>query len=263
MLAAFDVSTLLFSLKKLLASMLLPPLLPLLMVLAGLLLLKRHRRSGLALAWSGLLVAFVSSSPFTVGHMLLPLEATPPVTDAQLQKAEVIVVLAGGKRSFAPEYGGETVSPFSLERLRYGARLARQTGLPMLLSGGLPDDGLSEAELMAEALQTDFGIEPRWIESRSRDTRENALYSAQLLLAAGHHHVVLVTHSSHMPRAEAEFRAHGLLVTPAPTAWLGNRNPDSGFPPLLPNANSTQAGWYASHEWLGRLFYQLKPSNRN
>lgn len=253
-----DPTTLLFLLKKLVGQLLLPPLLPMLLILAGLLLLKKLRRSALLLAWGGLIAAFVSSSPLTVRALLIPLETTPPITQEQLSQADAIIVLSGGKRSYAPEYGGETVNTATLERLRYGARLARQSGLPVLLTGGLPKDGQSEADLMAEALVNDFDIQPRWVESRSRDTLENAVYSAKLLNEAGLSRVVLVTHASHMPRAQSAFQAQGLQVIPAPTAWLANHDEQTGLPPLLPQANSAFAGWYATHEWLGRLFYALQ-----
>jgi len=48
-----DLSIMLFWLKKLLAVVLLPPLLPVLPVLLGLLLMRRHPRAGKTLAWTG------------------------------------------------------------------------------------------------------------------------------------------------------------------------------------------------------------------
>ena len=39
--------------------------------------------------------------------------------------ADAIVILSGGLRDYAPEYGGSTVNRITLERVRYGARLAR------------------------------------------------------------------------------------------------------------------------------------------
>ena len=61
--------------------------------------------------------------------LVAPLERTPPVTREALQgfDPEAIVVLGGGRRAHAPEYEGETVSPATLERMRYGARLHRET----------------------------------------------------------------------------------------------------------------------------------------
>ena len=41
----------------------------------------------------------------------------------------------GGQRSFAAEYGGPEARSMLLERLAYGAYVARGTGLPNLVSG--------------------------------------------------------------------------------------------------------------------------------
>ncbi|WP_341648475.1 YdcF family protein [Thauera humireducens] len=111
--------------------------------------------------------------------------------------------------------------------MRYGARLARTTGLPLLVSGGGIGNETAEAVLMKSALEEDFGLTVRWAEARSRDTRENALFSAQILREADVRHVLLVTHAMHMPRAQAAFESAGLIVTPAPTGWLA----DHGAPP--------------------------------
>jgi len=60
-----------------------------------------------------------------------------PVFDpVQASSAQAIVVLGGGTRRNAPEYGGDTLGALTLERLRYGTVVARVTHLPMLLSGG-------------------------------------------------------------------------------------------------------------------------------
>lgn len=247
----------LFGLKKLIASLMLPPTGPLLLVAAGLLLTLRWRRAGLVTAWSGVLLALLLASPLFVNALIAPLERDTPVTVDQTRQTQAIVVLGGGKRSYAPEYEGETLNRFTLERLRYGARLARQTALPLLVTGGRLYGDTSEAELMRKALEDEFGVTVRWTEDGARDTRGNARLSAELLHADAVDHVLLVTHAAHMPRAQAEFEAHGLQVTPAPTAWFSR--PDAFEQPLtlLPDAAAAHAGWFAVHEWLGGLAYRL------
>jgi uncharacterized SAM-binding protein YcdF (DUF218 family) len=107
----------------------------------------------------------------------------------------------------------------ALERLRYGVHLARQSGLPILLSGGAPYGGTPEAELMQRALKEDFGLGARWQEKTSRDTTENAQESVRILRAAGVSRVLLVTHALHMPRAQAAFAAVEMEVIAAPTGF--------------------------------------------
>ena len=252
-----DSALLLFWLKKLVALCLLPPLLPLLPVIAGLLLMPYKARAGRALAWTGVALNLVLIFPPGVGWLLQGLEVNPVFDPAQASRAQAIVILGGGKRSHAPEFGGETVNRLALERLRYGASLARSSGLPVLVSGGAPTGRVPEAELMAHSLVTDFGIRPRWLETASRDTHENAVLSALQLKAAGIGCIVLVTHAVHMRRAQAAFEAQGLAVLAAPTAWLGRPENGDQVWRWLPSQQTAWAGWAALHEWLGLLALRL------
>lgn len=253
-----DSALTLFWLKKLASILLLPPLAPLLLIALGLLLVKRRRRSGLALAWLGVALALFLATPASVGWLLRGLETAPVASADAIRQAQAIVILGAGKRRYAPEYGGETINRLALERLRYGARLARATGLPVLVSGGVPTGERAEAALMKSALEEDFGVPVRWVESAALDTRQNAQFSAIPLRAAGVQRVLLVTHAVHMPRAQAEFEAQGLQVIPAPTAWLGGLDASDQVLSALPGATSAYAGWYAAHEWLGLLAYRLR-----
>ena len=60
----------------------------------------------------------------------------PSVRPRSGAHAKAVVILGGGVRRNAPEYGGDTLATLTLERVRYGARVARLTGLPVLVSGG-------------------------------------------------------------------------------------------------------------------------------
>jgi uncharacterized SAM-binding protein YcdF (DUF218 family) len=244
-----------FVAKKFISILLLPPLAPLLVSAIGLLLIRRFRRTGLLLAWLGLACALLSSLPASVAWLAGTLEDYPVISAGDLGRAQAIVILAGGRRSNAPEFGGETVSALTLERIRYGARLARRTGLPVLISGGAPAGGVPEAELMRRALIEDFGITPRWVETRSLDTRENALYSTTILRRAGIGRIALVTHGLHMRRSINEFARTGLTVYPAPMGRATGKEHSNRDEVLssLPSMSSAYSGWYALHEWLGLL----------
>lgn len=252
-----DLSLLLFWAKKLVSVLILPPLGPLLLIAAGLALLGRRPRLGKTLAWGGLALTLALSTPITVGLLLKPLERTPVLAPDAARGARAIVILGGGQRRHAPEFSGATVNRLSLERIRYGARLARRTGLPILVTGGAPTGEIPEALLMKDALERDFGLKVTWTESASRDTRDNARHSAEILRDAGIGRILLVTHAAHMPRAEAEFRVAGLEVIPAPTAWLGGPGSNEQVLDFVPDATTSFAGWFAVHEWLGRAAYWL------
>lgn len=248
-----------FIVKKILSVLLLPPFAPLFVMLAGLLLMRRRPRTGRFLAWAGLVSALLLSTPAVVQYLVHPLEDIPRPTPQALKSAQAIVILGGGKTTHAPEYGGETVNRLSLERIRYGARLSRQTGLPILVSGGAPTRGSAESVLMRDALEQDFGVKVRWVEDTSLDTRDNARNSAAILKPLGIRRVVLVSHAAHLLRARAEFMAAGFDVVTAPTGFLGGQpGADREFDSFLPGANAAWAGWFACHEWLGYLALKLR-----
>ena len=247
-----------FLLKKILAALLLPPAGPILLALFGLWLLRaksrRWQHGGAALATLSLLGLLVLSLPVVGNALMAPLEPHPPIAPEQLRRVQAIVILGGGSYFAAPEYGGDTVSHYTLERLRYGARLGRESSLPVLVTGGAPFGGRAEAESMREALERDFGIKVRWVETASRDTAENARLSAPLLKAAGVTRIALVSHGWHLPRAIELFEKQGIEVTPAPTAF--STGSPSLLEDLLPGGLVTSR--LALREYLGRLYNFLK-----
>lgn len=255
----FDPYTLLFWFKKLAAVVVLPPVLPLIPVVTGLLLMHSRPRLGKCLAWSGVVLNVLLITPFSVSWLVKQVEYADALEETAARGAQAIVVLGAGRRTHAPEFGGETVNRLALERLRYAAQLARRSSLPLLVSGGAPRGDTPEALLMQRALEQDYGLQARWVESASRDTRENALFSAEQLEAAGVHRILLVTHAMHMKRARDAFEAAGLEVIPAPTAWLGGGAGETGGDQTLvqwPSQNTAYAAWFAMHELLGQLAYR-------
>ncbi len=237
-----------FLLKKFLAAIVLPPLGPVLLALFGLWLARRRPKPGHTLIALGLGALLLLSMPWTANALLRGLENTPPIAPDDLAEVQAIVILAGGKFRDAPEYGSDTVNAFTLERLRYGARLARESGLPVAVAGGAPGGGIPEGELMREALATDFGVTARWVETRSRDTAENAEFLVPPLKDASVGRIALVTHAWHMRRARAAFEKYGLEVVPAPTSFQSE-----GRNRWLPSISDLRRSRIALHEWLGLL----------
>lgn len=241
-----------FAFKRLLECIFLPPFAPLLLIIVGLCLLNRHPRLGKGLAWGGVLFSLFLMLPVTVDALLAPIEdIAGPIQLESVKDAQAIVILGGGGRKHAVEYGKPTVNRLTLERVRYGAKLARETGLPVLVSGGGAGEGYSEARMMSDALVEDFGIQPKWLEAGSENTEENARKTAAILEKAGIRHIILVTHATHMRRALGYFSAAGLQATPAPTAFFGPFIDEENTLSWLPSANTSYAGWYAMHEWIG------------
>ena len=232
----------------------------LLLLLLGLLLLRSRPVLAKAMLWSGLVFAYLLSTPLLSGFLLQQTQTYPALTTSEIKQAsaQAIVVLSASRYKNAPEYGEDTVGNNTLLRLRYGVYLQRQTGLPMLVSGGhvLDRDGDSLAQVMANSLRDDFQVENVWLEDKSRTTAENAQLRKQLLAEKNIDTVFLVTHASHMPRAMAIFEKQGLTVIAAPTRFYVMS--DNWFLLLLPNAGAMGGSYLALHEMVGQLWYALR-----
>ena len=239
-----------------LSDLVLPPTSLIVLTIAGALLLRRSRAVGLTLMLGSQLALLALSLPAVANALARSLEP-PPVTASDLKRAQAIVILAGGNNLGAPEWGGETVKTYTLQRLRYGARLARETGLPILVTGGRPQGGrFAEASVMRDVLVKEYNLEVRWVDAEAMTTGENALLSARILKAEGLTRVALVTDAIHMPRSRQVFEAAGLEVIACPTAYAGQRP----FQPnqLVPGPHALQLSHAALREWVSRGYYRLR-----
>jgi len=252
--------------KPLVGALLLPPVPMLVLIVLGAMWLPRRR----GLGWMAVLVGVVglwAACTTAVGFGLVQALCEPPpaLTPAQVARLAhaprtAIVVLGGGIRKLAPEYGSADLQAMTLERLRYGVWLARQTGLPVLFSGGIGfgrDAGPTEADTARRVAQRDFAFQLRWLEPESRDTNENALFSLRILRREGIEHIVVVTHGYHQRRAinafERAIRRDGVSmdVVPASMAW-GAPGPLTPAH-FMPSREGFTHTWLALHEWLGQL----------
>ncbi|OGB27207.1 MAG: hypothetical protein A3I66_11695 [Burkholderiales bacterium RIFCSPLOWO2_02_FULL_57_36] len=244
---------------NIISALLLPPLVFILPSLAGFMLYKRRPRFGAALCVVPLIALVVFSTGIGAKWLAASIEDfAAPLTSAQASGAQAIVVLGGGRSRNAVEYGGrDTVSSPALVRLRYAAKLHRETGLPILVTGGTPDGSSeSEAALMARALHDDFAIAAKWQEHASENTAQNAQFSAQQLKAAGIQRVLLVTDAMHMARSRSIFIHSGLQIVSAPTGFY-SRAPVSPID-FVPNGHALYVSSYAMHEWIGIAWYSLR-----
>lgn len=238
-----------------LAAILLPPFNCLLLIGIGWWFWHSRPQLARCLVGTGSLLLFFFSLPVVGDSLLYSLESEP-LDFKMAREAQAIVVLGGGRYRDAPEYGGDTVGRYTLIRLRYAAHLHRETSLPLMVTGGRPDGrGLPESETMRRALEQEFNVSVRWLESESINTRENAEFSARILQAEGFRRVLLVSHSWHLPRATEAFSRAGLEVIPAPTAFVRPQLSPLAF---LPNATALGNSSNAMHEWIGRLWYWLR-----
>ena len=135
------------------------------------------------------------------------------------EKLTGIIVLIGGDK-----------------RLAEAGRLARENPkLPIVISGA---KGMSD--VVAE-LGGGIDMSRVLLETRSSNTYENALYSAEMIKPKQSERWLLVTGASHMPRAIGSFRKAGFRVDPWPV-----------YDPTVPGSSNMIV---ARHEWLGLFAY--------
>jgi uncharacterized SAM-binding protein YcdF (DUF218 family) len=189
-----------------------------------------------------------------LAHSLLPQVKPLNVRSAEMANVQAIVILGGGVLGQAPEYGLAQPSAPTLERVRYGAWLARQTNKPLAFAGGVGwaagPNTTPEADVARTVLKDDYGLELRWSDSRSRDTAENATRMAQAMRGDRIQRIALVTHAWHMPRAVAAYQKAGFKVTPAPTGFAVPRERE--LLEWLPSVHGLDLSRSVLREWLGR-----------
>lgn len=248
--------------RYILKQLLMPPGIPLLLMLLGWWLRRRFPRLAGVCFVTGFGGLWLMSLPAVMQWSAGLLEREPALEEAQwatlAQRADAIVILGAGREQNDPGWGGaDQPGLMALERLRYAARLARASGLPMAATGGLHyGQPPSEAALMADAMKRDYGLDIRWLEEQSRTTWENAVLSAELLQPQGVRRVVLVTQAWHMPRARWSFEQAGFEVISAPMGYLsaGYDRPLGGW---LPESRVIWQSSQLLNEAIGLLVYPI------
>lgn len=253
--------------KPVAAALLLPPVPLLLMLLLAWWWQRRHPALATTLLLTAVLALWFSHCQIAAELLEHQLAIAPTLSTQRLAELRrsagdgrtAIVVLSGGVRPLASEYGESQPAPQSMERLEYGLWLARQLPAPLLVAGGAGwahRDGPAESAVLARSASRDHGRTVRWIEAESHDTRSMARFSLQMLHKDGIGQVILVTHGWHMRRAVRAFTeeaAHAgipLRLVPAPMGLVADRL----LPPLLrwtPTAEGHMRVRQALREWIG------------
>jgi uncharacterized SAM-binding protein YcdF (DUF218 family) len=251
----------LIELRYIAKQLILPPGVLLLLLLAGWWLRLRAPRLARGGFFAGFVGLWLMSLPVVVEYAARQLEPDSALSAADgsglARHGQAIVVLGAGRERGDPAWGEDAPSLLGAERLRYAARLARASGLPLLTSGGLHyGSPPSEAAIMARSLEQDFAQSVRWQEAQSLTTWENAEQTARLLLPQGIKRVVLVTQAAHMLRARWCFERAGFEVLMAPVGFLSvpNARPLGGW---LPESKALWQNAQLLNEAFGRLVYPL------
>jgi uncharacterized SAM-binding protein YcdF (DUF218 family) len=218
----------------------------------------RHARIGRRVAIAALLVLIaVASTP--IGLLLAaPLEDRFPQPLADMPPPYGIIILGGAINDAASEARGQSVFDEG-ERVVEAALLAKRFPFARIIfSGGA---GSLTARVSTEALEArkllvDLGVDPARVtlEDKSRNTDENARFTARLVHPEPSQRWLLVTSAYHMTRSMGVFEKAGFNVIPYPVAY---RTPGSqndliwDFDP----ARNFRIFEIASKEWIGLAAY--------
>jgi len=242
------------------------------MIFLAAILVYRYKKIAQGLLIAALLLLFLSSNRLVSYSLARSLERQYPPLE-NIPQTDVIVVLGGGTAHAGyPRLHVEVDG--AGDRVIYAARLYKDGKAEhLLLTGGVItwmdlNERSTPAAEMADLLDL-LGVpaEAVWLEDKSQNTYENAVYSAAILEEKGINRILLVTSAMHMPRSAALFRAQGLEVIPAPADYtftdddwqqLLNGSLENKLISLLPNASSLSLTTNVLKEYIGIVVYRLR-----
>ena len=188
-----------------------------------------------------------------------PLETRFPRLQ-QLPEGTTGIILLGGsfRQGLSADWNQPQLNNHA-GRLTAFVALAREyPDLKLVFSGGSPafsSQSLTKSDIAREVLAS-LGLPPDRIlfENRSRNTCENAIYTAQLVNPAKQQTWVLVDSAMDMPRAVGTFRKAGFQVVPYPVDYTTGDAPLDFTPTVVRNFDRLD---HATHEWFGLMGYRL------
>lgn len=220
---------------------------------------KSSRRPAVVLLAVSLLL-YLSMTPVVSDLLIGSLERQ--YTQPSAVEGDVIVILGGGATSGTPDLDGQgNMSGPAANRLLAAARLYRQTGLPVIFSGGqVYADSGNEADIARRQL-IGLGIPAEDIlpENRSLNTEQNAVNTAALMQEHGFSRPVLVTSAFHMPRSMVQFEHAGLTPQAFPVDYQASRPMSIYFNKFTPFAGAVSTTGLALKEYLGLVAAKLLP----
>lgn len=245
---------------KFVYSFVLPPGLFVLLLLGMVIWLWRSSRRPALVLLAVTILLYLSMTTLVSDLLIGSLERKYP--QPSTVEGDVIVVLGGGATSGTPDLDGQgNLSGPAANRLLAAARLYRQTGLPIIFSGGqvFADSG-NEADIARRQL-IGLGIPGDDIlkENRSLSTEQNAVNTAELMREHGFSRPVLVTSGFHMPRSMVQFRNAGLTPLAFPADYMSSRPMSLYFSKFTPSAGAVSTTGLALKEYLGLLAAKLTP----
>jgi len=237
------------------------------LLLVALILLRfEKRRTAAIFVVLSFAVLWIASTPLVADRLYRHIESSyPPVSSADIPVSDCIVLLGGVVAApLAPRI--EMDMNDAVDRVYKAAQLYRDgKGKMLIVSAGNQPGSTSpwdEADIVRDLLM-EWGVPEKVIllEGSSRNTRENALYSRNIIQAINCENPLLVTSAAHMPRAVAAFRSLNVDVFPVSTDVKATHSPNFSVGYFLPSAGALAMSSSAIREWVGQKVYELQGWN--
>ncbi len=235
-------------------------LLLILLLTAYFLLLLGWRRSGRTLLGACCLAALSVAVLPIADWLSYPLEKRFTPSPTLPNTLDGIIVLGGFIDTQGSDTWEQTQTNEAAERLLAFQNLARRyPEAKLVFTGGI---GSLDRRSSTEAdnippLMKSLGLAERDIllESQSRNTWENVVYSQQMLTPTPTQHWLLITSAAHMPRAVGIFCARQWSIIPYPVDFRSDH--ERMWRLEFRFAEHMLALRQASREWLGLLAYYM------
>ncbi len=234
-----------------------------LILLAGLMVLIGRRHAGALMITVAVAILWTASMPVFSDAFFKTLESRyPPVAVDVSPMADAIVLLGGVVGTPEPPRLSADLGS-SVDRVLHTARLYRAGKVrKVIVSGGyIPWMGSSapEAAFLRDLLvEWGVAVEDVIIESASKTTYENAVFTRKLLKEHSLDRVLLVTSAFHMRRAFATFLSVGAEVVPSPTDIEVVLHEQHSILDWLPDTVALDRTTRAMKEYLGFFVYRWR-----
>lgn len=211
----------------------------------------------------GIVLLYLFSNQFLANSVMRWWE--PEVVDFNVLEHHEVGIILTGVTNINRSSGERTFFARGADRVTHTLQLYRLGKInKILITGGLgldPSQDTPEAQLLKNVLLL-AGVpeDSILLEPLAKNTRENALFSKQLLDSSGYpsqQKHLLITSASHMPRAKACFDKVGLQTSIFPVDYYGE---DLRFNiPVLffPDPQSMLMWHKLFKEWIGITMYKV------
>ena len=248
----------LFVLQKMIWYLIMPPSSLIILMLVGMAMARKRRRTGRALILAGLTLLYLLSIEPVADMLLKPLERAASPLRKLPDGVDAVVVPGGGSVVLTWADAPPVPNAETWTRLVTGIEIARKMNVPLVLTGGNGEPfatDLNDADVMATAaLALGMPRNQLIVENRSRNTLENSHAVRRVVTG---NRIILATSAYYMKRAVIMFSKRGFSVIPAPTFPLVQTR-KNGFYMVIPSAGNLARSSTALAEWLSLAWWGMR-----